>query len=181
MRKKRVMTERRRLLFDQLNTPIGRLALLADENGQLRAVGWTEGHVRMQEQLARRSRDRDLPLVPATNPGGLTARLIAYFEGDLAAIDGLSVAIAGTDFQRAVWRVLREIPCGETCSYRELARRVGKPAAVRAVGAANRSNPVAIVVPCHRVIGANGSLTGYGGGLHVKKALLELEGATLFR
>jgi methylated-DNA-[protein]-cysteine S-methyltransferase len=168
------MTEAR-LLFDQLETPVGRLGIVADEDGRLRAVGWTDGHVRMQRQLRTYAGEPTSAPVPASNPGGLTAALRAYFDGDSTAIDGLPVALAGTEFQRTVWRALREIPFGETCSYGELARRIGRPSAVRAVGLANGSNPVAIVVPCHRVIGADGSLTGYGGGMERKRWLLAHE------
>jgi methylated-DNA-[protein]-cysteine S-methyltransferase len=99
----------------------------------------------------------------------------AYFAGNLTAIDDLPVATGGTDFQRQVWRALRQIPCGETISYGELARRIDRPAAVRAVGLANGSNPISVVVPCHRVIGSDGSLTGYGGGIERKRWLLTHE------
>jgi methylated-DNA-[protein]-cysteine S-methyltransferase len=101
-------------------------------------------------------------------------QLNAYFAGTLREFD-LPLAPAGTPFQQRVWRALREIPYGETLSYGELARRIARPAAVRAVGAANGRNPLAIVVPCHRVIGRDGRLVGYGGGLPAKKLLLELE------
>ena len=104
------------------------------------------------------------------------AQLDDYFQGKRREFD-LPLAPRGTDFQRAVWRCLRDIPYGETISYAELARRIGKPSAMRAVGAANGRNPLPIVVPCHRVIGADGSLTGFGGGLPTKRFLLELEGA----
>ena len=105
------------------------------------------------------------------------ARLAAYFDGDLGALDGIPVALAcGTPFQRQVWLTLREIPAGVTWSYAELARRIGRPSAIRAVGAANGANPVPIVLPCHRVIGTNGSLVGYGGGLDRKRWLLAHEG-----
>jgi methylated-DNA-[protein]-cysteine S-methyltransferase len=106
------------------------------------------------------------------------AQLAAYFAGDLVEFT-LPLAPAGTDFQRAVWEQLRLIPYGTTVTYGELARRLGAPAASRAVGAANGSNPIAIVVPCHRVIGADGSLTGFGGGMAAKRTLLDLEAATL--
>jgi len=99
-----------------------------------------------------------------------------YFEGDLAALDTVAVELNGTTFQKEVWQSLRRIPHGTTISYAELARRVGAVSAVRAVGSANGANPVAVIVPCHRVIGSNGSLTGYGGGLERKKWLLEHEG-----
>jgi methylated-DNA-[protein]-cysteine S-methyltransferase len=164
---------RERLLLDHIASPIGELALVADEDGRLRALGWTEGHARMQRQL---SIFPNSGLVRSANPAGLTSAIRAYFAGDLAAIDGLPVAMGGTDFERAVWRALRDIPCGETCSYGEIARRIGRPAAVRAVGLANGRNPIGIVVPCHRVIGADGTLTGYGGGIERKRWLLAHEG-----
>ena len=106
----------------------------------------------------------------------LREQLAQYFAGRRRTFS-LKLAPAGTDFQQATWRALVEIPYGETASYAEIARRVGRPAASRAVGAANGANPLPIVVPCHRVIGADGSLTGFGGGLPIKRALLELEGA----
>jgi methylated-DNA-[protein]-cysteine S-methyltransferase len=99
-----------------------------------------------------------------------------YFDGDLAALDNVPVELNGTPFQKKVWQALRRIPCGTTTSYGELARRIGETAAIRAVGAANGANPVAVIVPCHRVIGADGSLTGYGGGLDRKQWLLAHEG-----
>jgi methylated-DNA-[protein]-cysteine S-methyltransferase len=116
-------------------------------------------------------------LARRTNPAGLTDAIAAYFAGDLAAIDGLPVETRGTPFQRAVWSGLRAIPCGTTVSYSELARRIGRPAAVRAVGLANGANPVGVVVPCHRVIGKGGTLVGYGGGLERKRWLLAHERA----
>jgi len=106
-----------------------------------------------------------------------------YFGGDLAALDAVPAELNGTPFQKAVWQALRRIPPGSTISYGELARRIGQPTSVRAVGAANGANPVAVIVPCHRVIGSNGTLTGYGGGLDRKRWLLAHEGVvdrTLF-
>ena len=105
--------------------------------------------------------------------GGVLRR---YFGGDVGALDTVPVELNGTPFQKTVWQALRRIPCGTTISYAELARRIGDPAAVRAVGTANGANPVAVIVPCHRVIGSNGNLTGYGGGLDRKQWLLEHEG-----
>ena len=116
-------------------------------------------------------------LEPARNPAGLTAAIDAYFGGDLTAIDALPVEMVGTPFQRAVWTALRGIPVGTALSYSELARRIGRPSAVRAVGLANGANPVAVVVPCHRVVGADGTLVGYGGGLTRKRWLLAHESA----
>ncbi len=163
-----------RFFIDRTDTPIGEMMLISDQDGALRATLWAEKEARVKEQLSRHY-GKALTLVPKRDAGGLTAALKAYFRGELSAIDGLPVAGAGTDFQRAVWAQLRKIPCGTTLSYGELARRIGNPAAVRAVGLANGANPISIVVPCHRVIGANGTLTGFGGGLPRKKWLLAHE------
>lgn len=159
-----------KLFLDSLATPIGPFSLVVDEEGLLHASGFSTEDERMEEFLATAT------LTRAKNPGGVTRALQAYFGGELAAIDALPVAFGGTEFQRSVWRALREVPCGQTWSYGALARRIGRPRAVRAVGLANGSNPVGLVVPCHRVIGADGTLTGYGGGLPRKRWLLEHEG-----
>lgn len=166
------------LFVDHLETPLGPYAIVVDGDGHLRAAGWTEAHVRMERHL-RAGPSADLR--PAANPAGLTEVFRAYFAGDLHAVDGVRVLAEGTDFQRAVWSALREIPCGETRSYAEIARRIGQPSAVRAVGLANGANPINIVVPCHRVIGADGSLTGYGGGIRRKRWLLSHEGAHAYQ
>ncbi|HEX8153874.1 MAG TPA: methylated-DNA--[protein]-cysteine S-methyltransferase, partial [Thermoanaerobaculia bacterium] len=107
------------------------------------------------------------------------AQLAAYFRGELRAFD-LPLAPSGTAFQQSVWSVLRSIPYGTTRTYLDVANAIGKPSACRAVGAANGANPLPIVVPCHRVIGTSGALTGFGGGIDVKRKLLALEGALLF-
>ncbi len=167
------MAEKRRLLIDRIATPLGELALVADERGRLRAVEWTDSDARMRQALVRRC--GEFTLTSAANPAGLSAALRAYFDGDLAAIERLPVEAGGTDFQQTVWQALRRIPCGETISYGTLARRIGRPSAVRAVGLANGANPVSIVVPCHRVIGSDRSLTGYGGGIERKRWLLAHE------
>jgi len=163
------------LLTDRIDTPIGTLILVADTEGNLRVTDWTDHEDRMLLLLERHYGKNQFRLEPTRNPHGLTAALTRYFDGDLAAIDTLPVQTAGTPFQREVWRALREIPCGTTTSYGELAARIGRPSAVRAVGLANGANPIGVVVPCHRVIGANGSLTGYGGGLPRKRWLLHHE------
>ncbi len=157
-----------RMALDHLDTPLGRLALVVADEG-LRAVGWVGGDGRMERSLAA------MNLVPREDPAGLTTALRAYFAGDVQILDGLPVDARGTPFQMTVWRALRDIPCGETISYGQLAQRIGRPSAVRAVGHANGANPVGIVVPCHRVIGANGDLTGYGSGLPRKRWLLDHE------
>ena len=105
------------------------------------------------------------------------AALEAYFDGDLSAFDGLRLKTSGTEFQHRVWTALRTIPVGTTVSYATIAERIGNPKAMRAVGLANGANPIAIIVPCHRVIATNGNLTGFGGGLDNKLWLLRHEGA----
>jgi methylated-DNA-[protein]-cysteine S-methyltransferase len=113
-------------------------------------------------------------ILPAQSASMVIDQLTEYFRGKRRVFD-LPLAPRGTPFQLAVWNELQRIAFGDTISYSELARRIGKPNAVRAVGAANGANPIPIIIPCHRVIGANGTLTGYGGGLHIKRALLALE------
>jgi len=169
--------EKFEFLIDRLPTPAGEMIVIADAEANLRVIDWTEHEDRMKLLLDRQYGRGNYTLKPARDPGGLTSAMRRYFKGDLSVIDKLPVKTAGTPFQRSVWKALRKIECGRTISYAELARRIGKPRAVRAVGLANGQNPVSVVVPCHRVIGSNGSLTGYGGGLPRKKWLLEHEGA----
>jgi O-6-methylguanine DNA methyltransferase len=116
-------------------------------------------------------------LAPGEPPAALTGALAAYFAGTVTALDGLAVARIGSDFQRRVWSALRAIPAGETRSYGQLAAAIGQPTASRAIGLANGANPISIVVPCHRVIGSGGALTGYAGGVERKAWLLRHEGA----
>jgi methylated-DNA-[protein]-cysteine S-methyltransferase len=172
-----LMPEVMELFIDRTETPIGELVLVADTQGRLRAVDWTEYEKRMLRFLRLHYGKDGFKLTPANDPHGLTSAMRRYFAGDLTAIDSLPVETGGTPFQRDVWRALREIACGTTVSYAQLAEQIGRPRAVRAVGLANGSNPVGIVVPCHRVIGSNGSLTGYGGGIERKRWLLEHEGS----
>jgi methylated-DNA-[protein]-cysteine S-methyltransferase len=170
------MNQVQMLLIDRIKTAIGEMLLVADEDGNLRAIDWAEHEARMRRFLRLHYGEGGFALEPCPNPSGLSDKMRRYFAGDLSAIDDLRVETAGTDFQRQVWRALREIPAGTTVSYAQLAQRIGRPAAVRAVGMANGANPVGIVVPCHRVIGTDGSLTGYGGGMERKRWLLEHEG-----
>jgi methylated-DNA-[protein]-cysteine S-methyltransferase len=163
------------LLIDRIETPIGELGIVADEDGRLRAAEWTEHDDRMHRSFRVHYGKDGYTLTGARDPAGFSTALRAYFDGELAAIDGLKVATGGTEFQRCVWKALRTIRCGETISYAALAERVGRPTAVRAVGHANGDNPISVVVPCHRVIGTNGSLTGYGGGIERKRWLLAHE------
>jgi methylated-DNA-[protein]-cysteine S-methyltransferase len=171
------MGNARGLLIDRIDTPIGEMLIVSDHDENLVATDWAEYEERTRAWLRRQYFESGSNLEPAREPNGLTEAIRNYFAGDLTAIDTLPADAPGTPFQREVWRALREIPCGTTISYAELAKRIGRPSAVRAVGLANGANPVGVVVPCHRVIGANGSLTGYGGGLERKQWLLKHESA----
>jgi methylated-DNA-[protein]-cysteine S-methyltransferase len=161
--------------IDRIDTPIGELLLVADRAGKLRAIDWADYEGRMLRLLRLHYGKDGYTLVPSNNPHGLREKMERYFAGDIYAIDDIEVETGGTPFQRRVWRQLREIPSGTPVSYGKLAERIDHPKAVRAVGLANGCNPIGIVVPCHRVIGANGSLTGYGGGLDRKRWLLDHE------
>jgi methylated-DNA-[protein]-cysteine S-methyltransferase len=163
------------LLTDRFDTPIGTMVIVADREGNLRAVDWADHETRMRSLLRLHYGDNGFILEPACNPNDLTSVIGSYFEGELTAIDVLPVQTAGTPFQRDVWTALRHIPCGTTVSYKQLAQHIGRPGAFKAVGLANGSNPVGVVVPCHRVIGADGTLTGYGGGIARKSWLLQHE------
>jgi methylated-DNA-[protein]-cysteine S-methyltransferase len=163
--------------LDRLQTPIGIALLVTDVEGALCALDWEDYEPRMRQLLRQQHGNAMLQNTPA--PADLRAALSAYFAGEFASLDAIKWRVAGTAFQRKVWIALRKIPVGITASYGALAARLAMPQAVRAVGHANGSNPISIVVPCHRVIGANGSLTGYGGGLHRKRWLLEHEGVVL--
>ena len=173
------MPESIALLRDRLETPIGDIVIVADAEGRLRALEFTEHQHRTERFLPMRLGQTLEMAQPASDPFGFTSAMDAYFQGDLAAIEPLVVEAVGTPFQRKVWQALREIPAGECLAYSGLAARIGHPRAVRAVGAANGANAIAIVIPCHRVIGADGSLTGYGGGMERKRWLLAHEAAHL--
>lgn len=156
-----------RVHYDYLDTPIG-LLLLATDGDAVVEIGFPSGkgarrHSPDWERNERKVRE-------------VARQLQEYFAGQRRSFD-LPLAPAGTEFQLRVWKALLEIPYGETISYGELARRTGNAAAARAVGAANGRNPIPVIIPCHRVIGGNGGLTGFGGGLHAKQMLLELERA----
>lgn len=159
-----------------LSSPVGTLTVVA-RGDRLCLVHFGADDAALRRTLARWY--PDAPVEAHPDPAGAVTALARYFRGDLAALDGVAVELNGTPFQRRVWDALRSVRAGHTVSYADLARAVGAPSAVRAVGAANGANPVALVVPCHRVIGANGSLTGYGGGLDRKRWLLRHEGALL--
>jgi methylated-DNA-[protein]-cysteine S-methyltransferase len=160
----------------ELGSPIGTLALVASPLG-LCAVDFDCDWVRLRSQLERRF--GPVRLEAKADPAGAVSALRRYFAGDVRATLAIAVDTGGTPFQQQVWTTLRTIPVGRTWSYADMAKAIGRPSATRAVGAANGANPVGVVVPCHRVIGRNGSLTGYGGGLPRKVWLLRHEGALL--
>jgi len=170
------MTDRQRpfhFFMDELETPLGTAVMIADTSGVLRMHAWDDEKDGWRARFRRYFGDADV-----TARRGLFGHVSAmkrYFDGEITALDAIPVAFGGTPFQNRVWNALRTIPAGTTLSYGALAERIGSPQAVRAVGRANGSNPIGVVVPCHRVIGADGSLTGYGGGLSRKRWLLEHE------
>jgi len=153
------------MLYTTLDSPIGELLLLGDDRA-LHGLYMQEG--RKPVRIAARWERSAQPFAQ------VRTQLQEYFAGERITFD-VPLVMKGTPFERRVWQALRDIPYGNTVSYGEIARRVGQPSAARAVGLANGRNPIAVIVPCHRVIGANGTLTGYGGGLERKRQLLELE------
>ena len=169
------MTAEQLLNIDRLATPLGTTLLVSDATGALRALDFDDYESRMLRLLRRHY--GTVSLRPGRAPSHIRESLMRYFCGDLCALRGISWCTEGTPFQRTVWHALTQIAVGTTTTYGALARTLGVPNAARAVGLANGSNPVGIVVPCHRVIGADGTLTGYGGGLHRKEWLLRHEGA----
>jgi methylated-DNA-[protein]-cysteine S-methyltransferase len=155
------------LSLDRLPSPLGTLVLVVDDDDHVVALEFEMA--RIHRSLKRCS------WVERPAPCSIRHAIEAYFEGTLHALDAISVSIAGTEFERKVWLGLRSIPPGETTSYGALAETLGSPSAARAVGRANGANPIALVLPCHRVIGRDGSLTGYAGGIERKRWLLDHE------
>ena len=162
------------LYLERIDTPTGRMLMVTRDDGRLCALDWEDHEDRMQ-QLLQRYNGGTSRLGEKSRVSAAARALQAYFEGEFVAIAALPTAANGTHFQREVWAALRTIPVGATTSYGALAAQIGRPKAMRAVGLANGANPIAIVVPCHRVIGADHSLTGYGGGLERKRWLLAHE------
>jgi len=171
----------RTLYADRLESTIGTLFLIHDREGHVRALDFHDFEPRMRRLLRLHygAEGYGFTLEDRAAPVRIRRAISDYFLGDHRAIDSIPVATGGTSFQREVWAALRTIPTGTTLSYGALARQLGRPKSVRAVGLANGANPVAIVVPCHRVIGTDGSLTGYGGGISRKRWLLTHEGIAL--
>jgi O-6-methylguanine DNA methyltransferase len=165
-------------IMDRVPTPIGDMLVVVDRDGNLRGADFFDHEERMRTLLRQQyAREGAVTIVDGPAPRAIRAAIEAYFDGDLTAIDKLPVKTGGTPFQRDVWRLLRLIPAGKTTTYGKLAARLGVPNAARAVGMANGANPIGVIVPCHRVIGSDLSLTGYGGGLPRKQWLLTHEGA----
>src|SRR5690242_13986943 len=165
-------------LLEQLDTPTGRMLIVTDDEERVRAVDWQDYQHRMERLLRLHYRDDYRLLHRSTAASPASRALQAYFDGDPGAIREVHTATNGTPFQRTVWDALRRIPTGRTIAYGTLALDIGRPTATRAVGLANGSNPIAIIVPCHRVIGSSGALTGYGGGIDRKRWLLAYEADT---
>ncbi len=160
--------------IEKIETPIGRVVAVHNDEERLLALEFEDFNNRLNKWMRRWGLEEPAPVA---TPSSAREAIEAYFEGDFAALARVEVAAVGTPFQQRVWDALREIPVGSSVSYSALAARIGHRKAVRAVGAANGANPVAIVVPCHRVVGARGDLTGYGGGIERKRWLLRHEGA----
>jgi methylated-DNA-[protein]-cysteine S-methyltransferase len=162
------MADNTTIYFSRMDSPAGPLLLAATEKG-LRCLQFFRGQLPPpgKDEVWIESRERLLPY---------EQQLTAYFRGDLRQFT-CKLDLIGTEFQKDCWQALLRIPYGKTRSYADIAREIGRPQAFRAVGQANHDNPIAIIVPCHRVVGANGTLTGYGGGLNTKEKLLRLEGA----
>ncbi len=161
--------------LDRLNSPLGTILLVTDDAAAVRSLDFADHEPRLHRLL--RIHYGEVPLQAGPAPAEVRQALDDWFAGDLAALDSLQVTTGGTAFQQDVWRLLRVVPAGTTRTYGQLAAQLGRPSASRAVGAANGANPVSIIVPCHRVVGANGDLTGYAGGVLRKRWLLDHEQA----
>lgn len=164
-----------RLVRSWLETPVATLRIVIDEDAVVRVIDFDSDSPRTRGLM--KIHYADIPVIDGETPRAIRAAFARYFAGDLGALADIPWRVAGTEFQRQVWRALTEIPAGETRTYGQQAARIGRPAAVRAVGLANGANPIGIVIPCHRVIGSGGALTGYGGGIERKRWLLNHEGA----
>ncbi|MBL28073.1 MAG: cysteine methyltransferase [Rhodospirillaceae bacterium] len=165
-----------KLVYDEIESPIG-IVLLILRDDAVCTLDFSDCADRSRRLLTTRFGAVE-PVRAAKRPSA-SERVSAYFAGEVDALDDITVAAGGTPFQEQVWAALRRIPAGQTATYGNIAAAIGSPKAMRAVGMANNRNPIALIVPCHRVIGADGSLTGYAGGLDRKRWLLEHEGALL--
>ena len=167
------MSASERFFIDRVSSPLGTIVLVCDREGDLRALDFEDHEARMQRLLRRYY--GPCVLERGRVPSAVREPLTAFFAGEIEAIASVIVRTHGTEFQRRVWAELRRIPAGTTMTYGQLATMIERPNASRAVGLANGANPIAIIVPCHRVIGADGTLTGYGGGIERKRWLLAHE------
>lgn len=169
------------LFLGEFPSPLGVLLIVFDNNEQVCALDFQDYQQRMTRLLRIHYGDpgKGYSLCGANLPESVSLSLAQYFEGNVVALDKIPVITNGTEFQKTVWADLRKIKPGSTLSYGELANHIGRPSAVRAVGLANGANPIALIVPCHRVIGRDGSLTGYAGGMDRKQWLLKHEGVVL--
>jgi methylated-DNA-[protein]-cysteine S-methyltransferase len=165
------------LTLDRIPSPVGEVLVVVDADSAVRALDFHDFEERMLRLLRRHY--GEVALTPGRAPEAVRKAVVSYFGGDLSAFDRVEVRTGGTAFQRSVWKALRDIPAGETRSYGQLAAAIGAPTVVRAVGLANGANPVGVIVPCHRVIGSSGKLTGYAGGLERKRWLLAHEAGGL--
>lgn len=165
------------LWWESLPTPLGEIRLAWDLERRLRILDWAENADRLQRLRAGHYRQWSQRERQAGESSPAAAPIQAYFAGDLNALAGIEWAVAGTAFQRDCWHRLSTIAAGHTSTYQQLAAQLGKPQAARAVGAANAANPISLVIPCHRLIGRDGDLTGYAGGLARKRWLLAHEAA----
>jgi len=163
------------LQLDRLSSPIGSVLVVWDRKQHLRAIDFEDFEERMRKLLDSQVGHWEISAGEA--PNTISRAIEAYFSGDVHPLHALPVKLCGTVFQKRVWEALQAVPPGATISYGTLARRIGQPSASRAAGLANGTNPIAIRIPCHRVVGANGALTGYGGGLWRKKWLIAHEAA----
>lgn len=164
------------LQIDHFDSPIGTILIVVDGE-QLCSLDFADYEQRMMTLLQRRY--GPIHLTQSIDPCSFSSRMRDYFAGDYRSLDAISVSTGGTAFQQQVWSMLRTIPPGTTINYGEIAAKLGRPTAYRAVGGANALNPIPIVLPCHRVVGADASLTGYGGGIERKRWLLRHEGCAV--
>jgi methylated-DNA-[protein]-cysteine S-methyltransferase len=165
------------IYYDEMPSPIGTLVLAATESGlcSIDFGSWKDNEERLRKWSDRYFQGMEWVL-NSCKLQPVSEQLHAYFAGSKKPFD-MAIDLQGTPFQKRVWEALQKVPYGATASYKEIAAVIGSPNAVRAIGGANNRNPIPIVIPCHRIIGASGELIGYGGGLHVKKHLLQLEGS----
>lgn len=162
------------LAYEIVESPIGPLVLVSGADATLHVAEFADQPQRIRTALARHGTGFDA-LPRREGPSIAALALSTYFAGSIGAIDEIAAAGAGTPFQKAVWQALRRVPCGQSMAYSAMAEHLGRPNAARAVGHANGANPIAVVVPCHRLVGASGALTGYGGGVERKRWLLSHE------